>query len=341
MLKYIAKRLLQLIPVVLGVTLVPFFILNLAPGDPAELLVRATGMEPTPEAVQSMREELGLNHPAYVRYGMWVWKALHGDLGISYRSGNNVASELAQCLPATIQLAVVSSVFMVLLALPAGLLSAYFKRTVMDHLSRIAALAGSSMPGFWLGLLLIYFFGVRLGVLPVSGSGTTAHIVLPAVTLGFGLAAIYARLFRASLLDTLGRDYVRVARAKGLRERRVIFVHALRNAVLPVITAFGMSFGHLLGGTVVVETIFAWPSHGTPQGGKVWTFKLRQGVKFHDGSSFNAVAVKYSYGERADVIKRKMIPIVDIQTPDQYTVKFILSRPVPLPSYFTHVAWLS
>ncbi|KJS18328.1 MAG: nickel transporter permease NikB [Peptococcaceae bacterium BRH_c4b] len=262
MANYIINRLLQLIPVLVGVSLITFFILNLAPGDPAELMVRASGMEPTPEAVASMREELGLNYPLHVRYCLWVWHALHGDLGVSYHSGLPVARELALRFPATLQLALASSLFMILLALPAGLLSAFYNRSYIDHLSRFAALLGASMPGYWLGLILIYIFGVRLGLLPVMGSGTIKHLLLPAMTLGFGLAAVYARLLRASLLEVMGQDYIKAARARGLRERRIMLAYAFKNALLPVVTAFGMSLGHLLGGMVVVETIFSWPGVG-------------------------------------------------------------------------------
>ncbi len=262
MTRYILKRIIQLIPVVIGISLITFFILNLAPGDPAELMVRSSGMEPTAEALASMQEELGLNHPLHIRYVLWAWQALHGDLGVSYRSGLPVARELADRFPATLRLALTSAVFMLFLALPAGLFAAIFNRTYIDHLSRIVALIGASMPGYWLALILIYIFGVRFGLLPVMGSGSIKHLVLPASTLGFGLAAIYARLLRASLLEVLGQEYIKVARAKGLRERRVLLGHALKNALLPVITAFGMSMGHLMGGMVVVETIFAWPGMG-------------------------------------------------------------------------------
>jgi peptide/nickel transport system permease protein len=151
---------------------------------------------------------------------------------------------------------------MILIALPAGILSALYRHAFIDHLSRFFALFGASLPGFWLGLMLIFFFAVRLELLPVMGRGEPQQLVLPAITLGFGLAAVYARILRAGMLDVLGQDYIRVARAKGLKEKWVIGRHALKNALLPAVTLLGMSFGHLLGGAVVVETIFAWPGVG-------------------------------------------------------------------------------
>ncbi|MDH7578789.1 MAG: ABC transporter permease [Bacillota bacterium] len=260
--KYLLKRLLYLIPVVLGVSLVTFGLINLAPGDPAELILRAEGMEPTREAVEALREELGLNAPIHVRYGCWLWKVLHLDLGKSFRTGSPVAEEIFYRLPATLELTLAALGFMLCLAVPAGILAALYRHALLDHLSRIMALLGASMPGFWLGLLLIYCFSVKLGVLPVMGRGGPDHLVLPAATLGFGMAAVYARILRAGMLEVLGQDYIRVARARGLPEKWVIGRHALKNALLPAVTLFGMSFGHLLGGAVIVETIFAWPGVG-------------------------------------------------------------------------------
>ncbi|NPV28093.1 MAG: ABC transporter permease [Firmicutes bacterium] len=260
--RYLAKRLLYLIPVMLGVSIVTFGLINLAPGDPAELILRSGGVEPTREAVEALREELGLNDPVYIQYGRWLWNAAHLDLGKSFRTGRPVAEEILSRFPATLELTCAAMVFMISLALPAGILSALYRRAFLDHLSRLCALLGASLPGFWLGLVLIYLFAVKLGLLPVMGRGGWRHLVLPAVALGFGLAAVYARILRAGMLDVLGQDYIRVARAKGLKEKWVIGRHALKNALLPAVTLLGMSFGHLLGGAVIVETIFAWPGVG-------------------------------------------------------------------------------
>ena len=259
---YLLRRILYLLPVILGVSIITFGLINLAPGDPAEIILRADGMEPTKEAVAVLREELGLNDPVYIQYGRWLWGVLHLDLGESFRTGNPVAEELFSRLPATLELTCAALVFMVILAVPAGILSALYHHTFVDHLSRLCALLGASLPGFWLGLMLIYFFSVKLGLLPVMGRGGLRHLILPAVTLGFGMAAVYARILRAGMLEVLGQDYIKVARAKGLKEKWVIGRHALKNAILPTVTLFGMSVGYLLGGTVIVETVFAWPGVG-------------------------------------------------------------------------------
>ncbi len=259
---YLFRRILYLLPVMLGVSIITFALINLAPGDPAEIILRADGMEPTAEAVAVLREELGLNDPLYIQYGRWLWGVLHLDLGESFRTGRPVAEELFSRLPATLELTCAALVFMVILAVPAGILSALYRHTLVDHLGRLGALAGASLPGFWLGLVLIYLFSVKLGILPVMGRGGLEHLVLPAVTLGFGMAAVYARVLRAGMLDVLGQDYIKVARAKGLKEKWVIGRHALKNALLPAVTLLGMSFGSLLGGAVIVETIFAWPGVG-------------------------------------------------------------------------------
>jgi nickel ABC transporter permease subunit NikB len=259
---YILKRLLYLIPVMIGVSIITFALINLAPGDPAELMLRAEGMEPTREAVEALREELGLNEPVHVRYGQWLWGILHFDMGESYRTGSPVTEELLDRFPATLELTIAALLFVLLFAVPAGILAALYRHAFIDHLSRTLALLGASLPGFWLGLLLIYFFSVKLGIFPVMGRGGLDHLILPAVTLGFTMAATYARLLRASMLDVLGQDFIKVARAKGLHEKCVIGRHALKNAIIPAITMFGMSFGGLLGGSVIIETIFAWPGIG-------------------------------------------------------------------------------
>ncbi|MBC7324093.1 MAG: ABC transporter permease, partial [Moorella sp. (in: Bacteria)] len=175
--QYLLRRLLYLLPVTLGVSVITFGLINLAPGDPAELILRAGGVEPTQEAVEALREELGLNDPLYVQYGRWLWGALHGDLGKSFRTGWPVAEEILSRFPATLELTCAAMVFMVCLALPAGILSALYRHAFLDHLSRLGALLGASLPGFWLGLMLIYLFSVKLGVLPVMGRGGPQHLV--------------------------------------------------------------------------------------------------------------------------------------------------------------------
>ncbi len=260
--RYLLFRLLYLFPVMLGVSIITFGLINLAPGDPAEIILRAGGGDPSREALDALREELGLNDPVYIRYGRWLWDALHLDLGSSFRTGRPVAEEILHRFPATLELACAALALVVLFALPLGVLAALYRHGPIDHLIRLGALAGASMPGFWIGLLLIYLFAVKLRLLPVMGRGEAEHLILPAVTLASGMAATYARLLRASMLEVLGQDFIRVARAKGLAEKWVIGRHALKNALLPVVTMLGISFGHLLGGTVIVESIFAWPGVG-------------------------------------------------------------------------------
>ncbi|MGQ9557483.1 MAG: nickel ABC transporter permease [Desulfurispora sp.] len=262
MLSYLFRRLFYLLPVLLGISLVTFALIKLAPGDPAEVLLRASGTEPTREAVAALRRELGLEEPVHLQYWHWLRRVLEGDLGISYRTGQPVREELLERLPATVELAGAALVCMLLLAVPVGVGAALYRYSWPDHLGRLLALIGAAMPSFWLGLLLIYLFSVRWELLPVMGRGGLEHLLLPALTLGLGMAAAYARILRAGMVEVLEQEYVRVARAKGLPERLVVGKHALKNALLPALTLLGMSLGHLLGGTVIVEMVFAWPGVG-------------------------------------------------------------------------------
>jgi len=261
--QHILRRLLLLVPVWLGITLLAFGLGRLAPGDPARLIAeQQIDGPPTPEQIEQVRQEVGLNAPLPVQYTRWVWNALQGDLGRSYKTGGPVLRELVERFPATLQLAICSMLVGVGLALPLGIQAAVRRGSGIDHASRLAALIGASLPSFWLGFLLIIVFAVQLRLLPVAGRGALRHLILPAVTLGFGMAAPLTRLTRSSMLEVLGEDYIQTARAKGLAARTVVLQHALRNALIPIITVAGMSFGHLLGGTVIVETVFAWPGVG-------------------------------------------------------------------------------
>ena len=226
------------------------------------MALRAAGVEPDAEAVKQIRRELGLDDPLPVQYSRWLWRALHGDLGRSIRTGEEVSRELLSRFPATLALALAAMALAMIVAFPVGILAAVRKGGAADHASRAVFLAGASMPSFFLGIVLIQIFAVRLNVLPVMGYGGWRHLVLPAVTLGLGMAAVYARMLRAGFLEILGEDFIRVARAKGLSEARVVGKHALRNAVLPTMTLVGTGFGYLLGGAVIVETIFVWPGVG-------------------------------------------------------------------------------
>lgn len=260
---YVLRRIGLLVPVWLGISLFAFVLSHLSPGDPAELiLLQRTGEAPSAEEVEALREELGLDDPLPVQFGRWVVDAATGDLGTSYRSGRSVFGELARRSVDTLRLAVPALGVALGISIPVGVLAAIRRNTVADHVSRIAALLGDSIPAYWLGYLLIILFSVHLGLLPVAGAGSWQHLVLPAVTLGMGTTAVLMRLTRSSLLEVLGEDYVRTARAKGLRERTVIAPHALKNALIPVVTVAGIVFGHFLTGAVIVETVFSWPGVG-------------------------------------------------------------------------------
>lgn len=262
MFEYVCKRIAFLIFVMIGVSLLTFSMNHFTPGDPAEVILRMDGIDATPEAVAAMREKLGFNDPLPIQYGRWLGRVVRGDLGHSYISGLPVLQELMARFPATAELTLAGTIVVLLIFLPLGICSAVYKNRLIDHFSRFFALMGASLPSFWLGLVLMYLFAVKYDLFPVMGRGTSAHLVLPGLTLGLGMSATYTRLLRASLLEVLGQDYIQAARARGLRERTIIVGHALKNGLLPLVTAFGMGLGHLLGGTVLVETIFSWPGVG-------------------------------------------------------------------------------
>jgi peptide/nickel transport system permease protein len=261
---YLLRRLLTLPPLLVGISLISFLLLNFAPGDAAEikLLRQNNGIAPSREAVAALRQELGLDDPLPVQYVDWLSRSLRGDLGTSYRSGDSIAAELARRLPATAMLASASLALAVAVGLPLGLLAAVKAGSWLDVASRLVALVGAAVPSYALALVLMLVFAVRLDWLPSTGYGSPANLALPALALSFGVLAQLMRLTRASMLETLGQDYLRTARAKGLSERAVVWRHALKNALLPVLTVIGTSTGHLLGGAVIIETIFGWPGVG-------------------------------------------------------------------------------
>ncbi len=261
--RYLVRRLAYVAPIWLLISFFAFLLATLAPGDPAELLLRSqSDQAPSAEDVARVRGELGLDAPFVVRYARWVGHAVEGDLGRSYRTREPVLHELSGRFLVTAQLAVPALALALLIAVPLGVVCAVKHNSVVDHGSRLAALIGSSMPSYWLGYVLIVLFAVKVEWFPVAGRGGVRHMVLPALTLALGSSAILTRLTRASLLESLGDDYVRTARSKGLRERAVVVRHALRNSLIPVATVAGLRFGHLLGGAVFVETVFAWPGVG-------------------------------------------------------------------------------
>ena len=261
---YLARRLLILPPLLVGISLISFLLLNFAPGDAAEITLRrqSGGITPPREAVLAMRQELGLDAPLPVRYVKWLSRAVRGDLGDSYRSGDSIAAEMARRLPATLLLASASLAIAVSIGIPLGVLAALRRGSWVDTLSRLLALVGAAVPSYLLALLLMLFFAVKLDWLPAIGYGSPKNIVLPALALSFAVMALLMRLTRASMLEAQSQDYMRTARAKGLTESVVIWRHGLKNAILPVITVIGTSTGHLLGGAVIIETIFGWPGVG-------------------------------------------------------------------------------
>lgn len=254
MIVYIIRRLLQMIPVLLGVILVVFLIMQLVPGDPAVLLA---GEGASAETVERIRHQLGLDQPLFIQYVQYVIDVVQGDFGTSLRSNLPVFKEIMIRLPITIELAVASIFITIVFGMLAGIISATKQYTASDITIMIVALLGVSLPSFCLGLSLMYFFSVKMHIFPVAGWGTWKHVVLPAITLGASGAAIVARMTRSTMLDVIRQDYIRTAKAKGLKLRIIIYKHALKNALIPVITVVGLQFGVLLGGTVLVESVFA------------------------------------------------------------------------------------
>jgi peptide/nickel transport system permease protein len=259
MVSYILRRIVMLIPVLFGVTLVSFSLLHLVPGDPAEVL---GGQEASKADIDRIRKEYGLDQPLVVQYAHFVGNAVRGDLGISIQSRHPVRELLLQRLAFTLQLALASVLVAAALGLLAGIISSTRQYSFFDTASMLGALFGISMPIFWLGLLLILVFAANLQWLPSGGTGSIRHLILPAIALGSASAAVIARMTRASMLEVTRQDYIRTARATGYQERVVIFRHALKNAMIPVLTVFGLEFGSMLGGAVLTETVFSLPGIG-------------------------------------------------------------------------------
>ena len=257
--KYVLKRILLLIPVLLGVSLLVFAIMSLTPGDPAQLIL---GENAPKEAVLKLREEMGLNDPFFMQYFRFVKNAIMGDFGRSYTTGREVFGEIFARFPNTLILAIIGIIISVCIGIPIGIISATRQYSFLDSFSMVIALLGVSMPVFWLGLMLILTFSVKLGWLPSGGFDGLKSIILPSITLGVGSAAIITRMTRSSMLEVIRQDYIRTARAKGVAEKVVINKHALKNALIPIITVVGLQFGHLLGGAVLTESVYSWPGVG-------------------------------------------------------------------------------
>lgn len=259
MLRYIIKRLLYTVPVLLGISLLLFFMLRMLPGDPAQVLA---GQMASAEEVEMIRHQLGLDQPVMVQYVHFLNRLAHFDLGRSARTQNPVIQEIWARLPNTLLLAVLAISLACLLGIPAGVVSAVKPYSWLDYLMTSAALFGISMPVFWLGLMLVLIFSVTLHWLPAGGTGTWKHLILPSFTLAMFVVAFIARMTRSTMLEILSQDYTTTARSKGLTEKVVVIKHALKNAMIPIITVIGLQFGMLLGGAVLTETVFAWPGLG-------------------------------------------------------------------------------
>jgi ABC-type dipeptide/oligopeptide/nickel transport system permease component len=257
--RFLARRLVLTIPVLLGVATLVFSLIHLIPGDPAQAMLG----EAAPQSdVEELRRRLGLDRPLLEQYGAFLQGLVTGDLGTSLRTGMPVTEQIVERMPATFELAAAAMLVAIAFSMPLGILAAVRRGTMVDHAAMTVSLAGVSVPNFWLGPLLAIVFAVELGWLPVSGRGTWAHLVLPAISLGAALAAILARMTRATMLEELREQYVLAARARGVSRARATLRHAFRNSLIPVVTLVGLQFGAVLTGAVITETIFAWPGIG-------------------------------------------------------------------------------
>ena len=259
MLRFLARRLALTLLVLLGVATLVFSLIHLIPGDPAQAML---GEAASQKDVEDLRRRLGLDRPLIEQYGHFLSGAIRGDLGTSFRTGQPVTSQIVERMPATMELAGAAMLVAICVAIPLGIAAAVRRGTAVDHTAMVLALSGVSIPNFWLGPLLAIVFAVELGWLPVSGRGTWAHLILPAVSLGAALAAILARMMRATLLEELRELYVVAARARGVSRARSVLRHAFRNSLIPVVTIIGLQFGAVLTGAVITETVFAWPGIG-------------------------------------------------------------------------------
>ncbi len=279
---YLLRRVLLFIPTLLVATTLVFFIFRLIPGDPAELIAGELAPQ---EVVDSIRHQMGLDQPLPVQYALYLERLAHGDLGISKVYQQRAMDQVQARLPATLVLAFAAMLIASLVGITAGVLSAVRRYSWIDYASMLLAVGGVSVPGFWLGLMLIVIFSVSLGLLPVGGFIGPASIILPAVTLAANQMAVIARMTRSTMLDILGQDYVRTARAKGLQERLVLLRHTLRNALIPTTTIAGLQLGYLLGGSVIVETVFSWPGVGR---------LMIDSIQMRDYTMVQAVALVYA-----------------------------------------------
>lgn len=263
--EYVLRRLLYLVPTLLVISALSFSLIHIAPGDPAEILMTSPTGGADEKTVEEFRVKMGLDQPIHIQYYSWLQKAVHGDFGYSYMTNRLVFKTIIDAFKNTLKLSALSLAIALIIAIPVGILAALKYNTISDDLSRLGALIGVSIPNFWQAYLLILFFSVFLQWLPAAGlgeGGDIRHMILPALTMGTSSAAVIMRMMRSSMLEVMEMDYIRTARSKGLSERTVIMKHAMKNALLPVVTMIGLSIGFMLNGSVIVETIFGWPGIG-------------------------------------------------------------------------------
>jgi len=272
-------------------------VLDIIPGDPVTLML---GDAATPEMVVKLRQQLGLDEPLVLRYADYLWNLLHGDMGHSIREMAPVSQLIGVAWPRTLELTAVAMMLTLLVGLPMGIVSGANPGSLLDHISRLSSLLGLCMPVFWTGLLLMYIFSLQLGWFPVGGAGTWKHLILPAVTMAAYTVATLARMTRSSLMEVMGEDYIRTARAKGLANHGVVLFHGFRNALIPIVTVFGMQVGQLMGGAILTETVFAWPGLGRLMVGAILDrdYPLLQGtiLVFASAYIFINLLVDLSYG---------------------------------------------
>lgn len=262
MLRILTLKFVEVLLFLLFITFISFLFIRLAPGDPVLTILNVDELSVSQEQVEALREEMGFNEPLLVQYGLWLLKFVQLDFGSSYITGQPVMDVILTGLPATLELAVGALIVMLVVSIPLGSLSALYRNSWIDQLSRILSILGAAVPSFWLGLIFIDVFGVRLNWLPIMGRDGWITLVLPSLTLGLAISSVYVRLLRSSLLDSLSQEFIRAARARGLSEKRIFFVHAFRHSLPPVITFFGVSLGSLIGGVLVIEVLFAYPGVG-------------------------------------------------------------------------------
>ncbi|MCE5209826.1 MAG: ABC transporter permease [Chloroflexi bacterium] len=273
---YIIRRLLLLPLLMLGISLIVFILIQLAPGDPISSQYGLKLAELDPTTVENLREELGLNDPIMVQYGRYLVRLMHGDLGQSLTSHTPVIKEITARYPATMELAITAMLMVIVVSIPLGVVAAIKRGSLTDNFLMAGALFGVSIPNFWFGIMMILIFGLWLGWLPISGRGDgplfsrLEYLILPSFTLAIGMMGIVSRMVRSSVVEVLGLDYIRTAHAKGLRSQTVLTRHAIRNALIPVVTVLGLQFASLLGGAIIIETIFAWPGIGRLAVNAIW-----------------------------------------------------------------------